>query len=124
VPAGDYESLRVITSIDPKGYRIIVSGEAPSDDGHELVRVSVGRRVLAADQAGSLRMRSYFRDDDDVFPGTAEEYGIYFSFNRADLRPESDRTLDEIAAILKAYPQWKLRIDGQRLRRYIAAGYQ
>lgn len=242
-PAGDYESLRVITSIDPRGYRIIVSGEAPSDDGSELVQVSVRRRVLAADQAASRRMRSYFHDgDDDVFPGTvpgfsaavirdlrssgtaaftfldvgpvfggsdirgeysgalsrikdsvttipvmvngrmtqlpvihvkgllsgplgqkafdyfvlddpgnpivlrangggsvhaitrieypevmasptslesalsknevAEVYGIYFSFNRADLRPESDRTLDEIAAILKAHPQWKLRIDG------------
>jgi outer membrane protein OmpA-like peptidoglycan-associated protein len=243
VPAGDYESLRVITSIDPKGYRIVASAEVPSDDGRELVKVSVNRRVLAADQAGSRRMRSYFHDDDEeVFPGTvpgfsasvindlrksgtaaftyldvgpsffgsgikgeysgtlvrikdpsttipvmvngrmtplpvihakgmlsgllgqkafeyyllddpgnpivlrangggsvqaitrieypevkaaptslesalsknevAEVYGIYFSFNRADLRPESNRTLDEIAAILKAHPQWMLRIDG------------
>ena len=61
----------MITSIDSKGYRIVVSGEAPSDDGRELVKVSVRRRVLAADQAGSRRMRSYFHDDDeDVFPGT------------------------------------------------------
>jgi outer membrane protein OmpA-like peptidoglycan-associated protein len=242
-PAGDYESLRVITAIDPKGYSIIASAEVPSDDGSELVKVSVRRRVLTADQAGSRRMRNYFHDDDDdVFPGTvpgvsaavisdlrnsgtaaftyldvgaffggsvikgeysgtlarlkdsvttipvwvngrmiqlpiihakglltgthrqkafeyyllddpanpivlrangngsvnaitrieypevkaspsslesalsknevAEVYGIYFSFNRSDLRPESDRTLDDIAAILKAHPQWKLRIDG------------
>jgi outer membrane protein OmpA-like peptidoglycan-associated protein len=43
---------------------------------------------------------------------TAEVYGIYFSFNRADIRPESERVLQEIAAILVAHPDWKLRIDG------------
>jgi len=28
-------------------------------------------------------------------------YGIYFSFNRADIRPVSKRVLDEIAAAFK-----------------------
>jgi outer membrane protein OmpA-like peptidoglycan-associated protein len=42
----------------------------------------------------------------------AEVYGIYFSFNRADIRPESERVLQEIAAVLKAHPDWKLRVDG------------
>ena len=42
----------------------------------------------------------------------AEVYGIYFSFNRADIRPESERVLKEIAAALKAHPDWKLRVDG------------
>jgi outer membrane protein OmpA-like peptidoglycan-associated protein len=39
-------------------------------------------------------------------------YGIYFSFNRAVLRPESDRVLKEISGIMKAHSDWKLRVDG------------
>jgi outer membrane protein OmpA-like peptidoglycan-associated protein len=43
---------------------------------------------------------------------TAQVYGIYFSLNRADIRAESEGILREIAAILVAHPDWKLRIDG------------
>jgi outer membrane protein OmpA-like peptidoglycan-associated protein len=43
---------------------------------------------------------------------TARLYGIYFSFARADLRAQSERTLKEIASVLDSHPDWKLRIDG------------
>ncbi|HEY5808807.1 MAG TPA: OmpA family protein, partial [Povalibacter sp.] len=43
---------------------------------------------------------------------TAEIYGIYFSFARATIRPQSERVLKEIATVLKGHPDWKLRIDG------------
>lgn len=42
----------------------------------------------------------------------AEVYGIYFSFARADIRPESERVLQEIGAMLARNPDWKLRVDG------------
>lgn len=42
----------------------------------------------------------------------ADVYGVYFSFARADIRKQSEPVLSEIAAVLKANPQWKLRIDG------------
>ena len=42
----------------------------------------------------------------------AEIYGIYFSFNSADIRPESERVLKEIAGVLDTHPDWKLRVDG------------
>ena len=42
----------------------------------------------------------------------AEIYGIFFSFNSAAIRPESERVLKEIAGMLKAHPDWKLRVDG------------
>jgi outer membrane protein OmpA-like peptidoglycan-associated protein len=42
----------------------------------------------------------------------AAVYGVYFSFARADLRKQSEPVLAQIAAVLKANPQWKLRIDG------------
>jgi outer membrane protein OmpA-like peptidoglycan-associated protein len=42
----------------------------------------------------------------------ATVYGVYFSFARADIRKQSEAVLQEIAAILRANPGWKLRIDG------------
>jgi len=39
-------------------------------------------------------------------------YGIYFDFASAKIKPESKPTLDEIAAVMKAHPDWKLRVDG------------
>jgi outer membrane protein OmpA-like peptidoglycan-associated protein len=43
---------------------------------------------------------------------SADVYGIYFAFNSASIRPQSERKLKEIAAILKSNPDWALRIDG------------
>lgn len=39
-------------------------------------------------------------------------YGIYFDFNSASLRPESDETLDQLAAFHKANPGLNLTIEG------------
>lgn len=44
--------------------------------------------------------------------GRAEIYGIYFDFNSATLRPESDPVLKEISDALKHNPAWKIKIDG------------
>jgi outer membrane protein OmpA-like peptidoglycan-associated protein len=42
----------------------------------------------------------------------AEIHGIYFDFNEATLRPESDATLKEIAEALRRNPPWTIRIEG------------
>lgn len=39
-------------------------------------------------------------------------YGIYFAYNSADLRPQSDSTLDAIASMMKRDPAWKLTVTG------------
>ncbi|MBZ5529200.1 MAG: OmpA family protein [Acidobacteriia bacterium] len=39
-------------------------------------------------------------------------YGIYFDFASAKIRPQSKPTLDEIAGVMKAHPDWVLRVDG------------
>jgi outer membrane protein OmpA-like peptidoglycan-associated protein len=41
-----------------------------------------------------------------------EIYGIYFDFASAKIKPESKPTLDEIAGVMKAHPDWKLNVDG------------
>ncbi len=39
-------------------------------------------------------------------------YGIYFDFNKADVKPESDPTLEQIAKLLKESPSLKLLVVG------------
>ena len=39
-------------------------------------------------------------------------YGIYFAYNSAEIRAQSDSTLDAIAAIMKRDPTWKLTVTG------------
>lgn len=44
--------------------------------------------------------------------GRAEIYGIYFDFDSAVIRPESEPVLDEIADALRKNPGWRLSIQG------------
>jgi outer membrane protein OmpA-like peptidoglycan-associated protein len=39
-------------------------------------------------------------------------YGIYFAYNSAEIRPQSDSTLDAIAAMMKREPAWTLNVTG------------
>lgn len=39
-------------------------------------------------------------------------YGIYFAYNSAEIRAQSDSTLDAIAAMMKRDPTWKLTVTG------------
>ncbi len=44
--------------------------------------------------------------------GSVALYGIYFDFNKADLKPESNATLDQIAQLLKNDAALKLLVVG------------
>jgi OOP family OmpA-OmpF porin len=44
--------------------------------------------------------------------GHASVYGIYFDTGKADIKPESDATLNEIAKLLQSAPQLKLYVVG------------
>jgi len=44
--------------------------------------------------------------------GSVALYGIYFDFNKADLKPESSPTLEQIARLLKQNPRMKLLVVG------------
>jgi outer membrane protein OmpA-like peptidoglycan-associated protein len=39
-------------------------------------------------------------------------YGIYFDFNSATLRPQSEPVLREIVQVMQREPTWSLRIEG------------
>jgi outer membrane protein OmpA-like peptidoglycan-associated protein len=42
----------------------------------------------------------------------AAVYGIYFEFNQATIRPQSDLVLKEIAESMRRHPEWKLTVEG------------
>ncbi|MGO9775640.1 MAG: DUF4892 domain-containing protein [Terracidiphilus sp.] len=44
--------------------------------------------------------------------GHASVYGIYFDTGKADVKPESDATLNEIAKLLQGHPQLRLYVVG------------
>ncbi len=44
--------------------------------------------------------------------GSVALYGIYFDFNKADLKPESAPTLEQIARLMKQNPRLKLLVVG------------
>ena len=44
--------------------------------------------------------------------GRVALYGIYFDFNKADVKPESDPTLEQIGKLLKESPRLKLLVVG------------
>jgi outer membrane protein OmpA-like peptidoglycan-associated protein len=41
-----------------------------------------------------------------------EMWGVYFEFASARLQPESDTVLDEVVAVLRRHPDWRLRVEG------------
>jgi len=42
----------------------------------------------------------------------AQTYGIYFAYNSAEVTPESDPTLAQVAGVLKQHADWTLTIEG------------
>lgn len=70
--------------------------------GNRLVAIRIDRpRVVAS------RLEATLAAEDRV-----ELPGIYFEFASAALRPESDATIAEVAALLRRHPDWRIRFDG------------
>jgi OOP family OmpA-OmpF porin len=65
------------------------------DREKKMVTVDAGEMAKSIDTTGRVAL-----------------YGIYFDFNKADVKPESDATLEQIAALLKKSPPLKLLVVG------------
>lgn len=59
-----------------------------------------------------VEVTSDFLADEIEKSGKVALYGINFATGKADITPDSAKTLEQIAKLLGARPQWKLRIDG------------
>jgi peptidoglycan-associated lipoprotein len=48
--------------------------------------------------------------DDQLFAQAAQD--IYFDYDKADLRPDSQQILAHLAEVMRAHPNWKVQIEG------------
>src|SRR5260221_2432887 len=66
-----------------------------------------------ADMALAQTARAYSKEAMEQALATKHHYdlyGIHFDFNKAVIQPDSNALLDDIAAALKNFPEWRLRI--------------
>jgi outer membrane protein OmpA-like peptidoglycan-associated protein len=69
-----------------------------------------GGRVVSIsypDSDASKRM-----EDDLAAKRPVEVYDIYFDYNSAEIKPASDSVLQELGAIMRRHPDWKLSVTG------------
>lgn len=48
--------------------------------------------------------------DEQVFAQAAQD--IYFDYDKADIRPQSQQIIAHLAEVMKAHPNWKVQIEG------------
>lgn len=107
--AGDYFAL--MGSVDrPEGKTFIaVYGERHSD---KLVNFLVDILETKGAELGKVTIDPDYLADELTARGSVSIYGITFDFDSAKLRPESDETIGQIAAYLRARPQVQLFVVG------------
>ncbi|MEO0229892.1 MAG: DUF4892 domain-containing protein [candidate division WOR-3 bacterium] len=79
----------------------------PSADGPKVFLGVVESKEI---ETGLIKAKDIY--DKIKKEGHVAIYGIYFDFNKADIKPESQRTLEEIAKFLKEHPEIKVYVVG------------
>lgn len=103
--AGAHVSVLAYTVVSPGEYdacktfngRTVALVDIVEAKAREQKMVTVKASEMASAIAGS---------------GKVALYGIYFDFNKTDIKPESDSTLEEIGKLLKGSPSMKLLVVG------------
>jgi outer membrane protein OmpA-like peptidoglycan-associated protein len=86
----------------------------PVDTGLQAIKITFPPPVVAKNGSGAgggggggSNMEKTLAEKKPV-----EVYGIYFDFNSANIKPESESVLKEISDILHKNPDWKLSVGG------------
>ena len=69
-----------------------------------------GGRVISITYPDTDAAKQLEKDLEAKHP--VEVYDIYFAYNSAAIKPQSDSALRELGAIMKRHPDWKLRVTG------------
>ena len=96
-----------------------LAGKIQTEENDIYVALMVGKRRHQIDiievkpmEAGLVTVNAEALAEDIDRTGHVSVYGIYFDFNKADLKPESKPALDEIAKLLKIRPDLKIFVVG------------
>jgi outer membrane protein OmpA-like peptidoglycan-associated protein len=75
------------------------------------VQLPGGAAVTVEENGPLYRLAVYLRDPSGTTPSTFALHRIGFEVGSAVLTPDANRTLDDLAAILKAYPSARVRLE-------------
>lgn len=73
----------------------------------QVIRITVPPQKEQQASAGGAQMEQTLAEKKPV-----EIYGIYFDFNSAVIKPESETVLKQIADVMQRNPEWKLSVGG------------
>jgi OmpA-OmpF porin, OOP family len=91
---------------------VYVSFHVEQDNSSTPANVQVDVIEVKAMEAGLVTVNAASLASDITRTGHASVYGIYFDTGKADVKPESDATLKEIAKLLQQDPTLKLYVVG------------
>jgi outer membrane protein OmpA-like peptidoglycan-associated protein len=103
---GDQYTSDMLVLADP-AFPLVLSHMNTADSKHGRAE---GGRVVSInfpDPDAKKRM-----EDDLAAKRPVEIYDIYFDYNSAAIKPESDSVLSELGSIMQRHPDWKLRVVG------------
>jgi flagellar motor protein MotB len=93
----------------PEGEAYVSLGVADSNDGPRVSLYVIEMKPL---EAGLVTVNAASLAADITRTGHASVYGVYFDTGKAEIKPESDATLKEIAKLLTQDPKLKLHVVG------------
>lgn len=91
---------------------LYVSFHVEQDNSSTPANVQVDVIEMKAMEAGLVTVDAAALGNDITRTGHSAVYGVYFDTGKADVKPESDPTLKEIAKLLQQNPALKLHVVG------------
>jgi outer membrane protein OmpA-like peptidoglycan-associated protein len=120
----------VEAALRKSGYTIVYSGKhedhefpiVTAQKGAQWIQVQTGNynefstyeqtTVLVKEMAQDMSASAQAMSDAIAKSGRLDVYGITFATGQATITPQSNQVLGDVLAVLKANPEWKLRIEG------------
>jgi OOP family OmpA-OmpF porin len=117
-------------ALKKSGYTIVFSGKHPNSDfpvvtaqkGAQWMQVQTAQwnefptyeqtAVLVKEMAQEMSASAQAMSDAIAKSGKLDVYGITFATGQAVITPASDQVLSDVAAVLTANADWKLRVEG------------
>lgn len=112
---GEFEAARsrLLAALDANGRRT-----APADAAKAQVAYDCWlERTEAGDQAGAAACKARFEEaiaavERSLAPGAAQQYLVFFAWDRADISPVARQVLEQVAADFKAGRMVRLHLAG------------
>ncbi|HET6936216.1 MAG TPA: peptidoglycan-associated lipoprotein Pal [Candidatus Angelobacter sp.] len=94
-----------VTPTDTTTYHLVAKGTGGTQEATAQVTVSAPPPPPTPTPTPTPQIT-----DEQIFAQAAQD--IYFDFDKADLRPQSQQILAHLAEVIKAHPNWKVQIEG------------